>query len=150
MLHARQQGAYSKFGQICLASSHLCAQVQASKGREVHAHDATIIFERSAIGAAIGVNGVNMVPAINVESGASSRSIVVFDSSVLTATSSLLNEVAACQGLSIPNSKGHMPVALALSASEALMYNSTWQGSANYDASSYMVYSQSSMNSIKL
>ena len=100
-------------------------------GGAVHSYGVPLVLIRSVI-------GPNSDPWIKVDSGVESRGLIVLDSI-------LASSAAVCGGLS--TSVLHStatPVGLALNRSEALVHNSSIDSSAQYDATSYLIYSESS------
>ena len=117
--------------------------MQASMGGgAVHSYGAPLVLIRSVI-------GQNSDPWIKVDSGVESRGLIILDTSILMAS-----PTTVCGGLSIPvPNLTATPVGLALKRSEALAHNSRSEALAHnssinpltqYDATSYLVHSQSS------
>ena len=102
-------------------------------GGAVHSYGAPLVLIRSVI-------GQNSDPWIKVDSGVESRGLIILDTSILMAS-----PTTVCGGLSIPvPNLTATPVGLALKRSEALAHNSSINPLTQYDATSYLVHSQSS------
>ena len=100
-------------------------------GGAVHSYGVPLVLIQSVI-------GPNSDPWIKVDSGVESRGLIVLDGI-------MASSAAVCGGLgtSVLHSTA-TPVGLALNRSEALVHNSSIDSSAQYDATSYLIYSESS------